>query len=265
MRGKLGKEGNRGGVPAGRITLFNGESGAGKSLLAWHTIKDVVDKGGVAIYIDTEGATNLEFAEMIGVDTSKVIFVPEVNTLEETFRIIEVFLNNLATSNDPNRFGCIVVDSITALSTEDEDADDFGGRQYPTKARLMSKGMRKLQVAISKFNLSLILLNQLRLDINANSMFGDGLIIPTGTAQIFHASASLRLYKSSKMKEGSGGDIIGQTIRVKTEKTRFTRPLQEVKIPLHFEYGIQDNISIFDFLVKEKLIISTGAYKKIID
>jgi len=34
MRGELGAEGNRGGVPAGRITLMNGESGAGKSLLA---------------------------------------------------------------------------------------------------------------------------------------------------------------------------------------------------------------------------------------
>jgi RecA/RadA recombinase len=202
---------------------------------------------------------------MIGVDTSKIVFIPDINTIEETFRIVEIFLNNLAASKDPDRFGCIVIDSVTALSTEDEDADDFGGRQYPTKARLMSKGMRKLQVAISKFNLSLILLNQLRTDINSNSFLGDGFIIPTGTAQIFHASASLRLYKSTKMKKSTGGDIIGQTIRIKTEKTRFTRPLQEVKIPLHFEYGIQDNISIFDFLVKEKLIASAGAYKKILN
>jgi recombination protein RecA len=265
MRGKLGKEGNRGGVPSGRITLFNGEHGSGKSLFAWHVIKDVVDKGGVAIYIDTEGATNIEFAEMIGVNLSKVVFIPDINTLEETFRIIEIFLNNFAASGNSDLFGCIVVDSITALTTEEEDSDDFGGRQYPTKARLMSKGMRKLQVAVSKFNLSLLLLNQLRKDINANSFLGDGFIVPTGVAQGFHSSTSLRLYKSTKMKEGTGGDIIGQTIRVKTEKTRFTRPLLEVKVPLHFEYGIQDDISVFEFLVKAKIIASAGSYKKIPD
>ncbi len=264
-RGDFGEGSQKGGIPSGRILMMNGESGAGKSLLAWHLVKDVVDKGGVALYIDTEGATNLSFPHMIGCDTSKVMFVPpeKCETVEEMFTIIDKFMMALMKSKNPDKFGIIVVDSFTQLSTEEEmNEEGVSSRQYPTKARLASKIMRKIKGVIPQTNICLCITNQLRTDINDTSFFGDKSTVPTGTAQWFSASTVLRIYKSSKVKGDSVGDIVGQVVRVKVEKSRFTRPQREVKIPLHFEYGMQNAISIYDKIDELKLFYGKTKAKK---
>jgi len=264
-RGDFGKDKQKGGIPSGRILMINGESGSGKSLFAWHIIKDVIDKGGIALYIDTEGATNLAFPKMIGCDTSKVIFIPpeSAETIEVVFSIIDKFFTSLLKSKDPNRFGIIVVDSITQLSTSDEmDEEGLVSRQYPTKARMMSKIMRKFKGLIPQTNVCLCMTNQLRTDIGDTSFFGDHMTVPTGTAQFFSASTVLRLYKSSKVKGDVAGDVIGQVIRVKTEKSRFTRPYREVKIPLHFEQGLLNEVSIYDKLDEMKVFDGKTKVKK---
>lgn len=267
-RGEFGDGNQNGGIPSGRILMINGESGSGKSLLSWHIIKDVIEKGGVALYIDTEGATNIAFPKMIGCDTSKVIFIPpeSAETIETVFSIIDKFFVSLLKSKNPNRFGIIVVDSITQLSTSDEmEEEGLVSRQYPTKARMMSKIMRKLKGIIPQTNICLCLTNQLRTDIGDTSFFGDHMTVPTGTAQFFSASTVLRLYKSSKVKGETTGDITGQIIRVKTEKSRFTRPYREVKIPLHFEQGLLNEVSIYDKLDEMKVFEGKTKAKKWIE
>jgi len=267
-RGEFGEGDQKGGIPSGRILMINGESGSGKSLLLWHIIKDVIDKGGVAMYLDTEGATNLSFPKMIGVDTSKVIFIPpeSCETVETTFSIVDKFFNSLIKSKNPNRFGIIGIDSVTTLSTGDEmDEEGLQTRAYPTKARMMSKIMRKWKGLIPQTNVCLCLTNQLRTDIGDTSFFGDKMTVPTGIAQFFTASTVLRLYKSSKIKGDSSGNILGQVIRVKTEKSRFTRPYREVKIPLHFEQGLLNEISIYDKLDEMKVFNGKTKAKKWIE
>ena len=66
-----------GGIPVGRITEIFGLPSAGKSLLAAHIIKETQKKGGIAVFIDTEQAQMREFLYAIGVDLSKLIYVPE--------------------------------------------------------------------------------------------------------------------------------------------------------------------------------------------
>lgn len=264
-RGEFGEEPQNGGVPSGRILMINGESGAGKSLMVWHLIKDVIGKGGVAMYLDTEGATNLTFPEMIGCDTSKVIYVPpdKCETIEQMYELFDKFVMALIKSKNPNKFAIFVVDSFTQLSTEDEmKEENVGARDYPTKARIASRIMRKCKGLVPLANICLCFTNQLRTDIKDVSFYGDHMIVPTGDAQWFAASTVLRMYKSTKQKGDSIGDIVGQVIRVKCEKSRFTRSYREVKIPLHFEYGLQNEISIYDKLEELKCFNGSTKAKK---
>ena len=49
-----------GGVATNRISVFAGESGAGKSFLAYSVVKNAQKQGYSVIYIDTEQAVDLE-------------------------------------------------------------------------------------------------------------------------------------------------------------------------------------------------------------
>ena len=156
-------------------------------------VKDVIDKGGVALYIDTEGATNLAFPEMIGCDTSKVVFVDSAKTVEKCFTIVEKFLLSIRASKNPDLFGIVVVDSVSQLSTgEEEEEEGISARGYPIKAKLMSKIMRKLSDIIPQTNVCLCLTNQMMTDISNTSIFADNQIVPTGRAQWYAASTVLR-------------------------------------------------------------------------
>ena len=61
-----------GGFPVGRITEISGLEASGKSLLAAHALKSTQDKGGLAVYIDTENAVSREFFTAIGVDMKTI-------------------------------------------------------------------------------------------------------------------------------------------------------------------------------------------------
>ena len=64
-----------GGIAVGRITEINGLESSGKSLLGAHILAETQKKEGVAVYIDTETAVSEEFLQVIGVDSSKMLYL----------------------------------------------------------------------------------------------------------------------------------------------------------------------------------------------
>ena len=73
-----------GGFPVGRITEISGMEASGKSLLACHAMKSTQEKGGIAVYIDTENAASEEFMKAIGVNVSKMLYL-SMYTVEDIF------------------------------------------------------------------------------------------------------------------------------------------------------------------------------------
>jgi recombination protein RecA len=60
------------GVPLGKVTVFAGESGAGKSYIcSGNIIKNAQDQGIYCILIDTENALDEHWLKDLGVDTSE--------------------------------------------------------------------------------------------------------------------------------------------------------------------------------------------------
>ena len=91
------------GVPLGKVTVFAGESGAGKSFLAYSCARHAQKSGYSIIYIDTEQAIDLEDLPKFGIDNSLEKFrlitsnkVEDVNILltqliDELKKIRELF------------------------------------------------------------------------------------------------------------------------------------------------------------------------------
>jgi recombination protein RecA len=254
-----------GGFPVGRITEITGLEASGKSLLAAHALANTQQQGGLAVYIDTENAVSREFLDAIGLDLSKMLYVP-LETIEDIFEAIESIVETVRKSNK-DRLVTIVVDSVMGASTKIEMAKEFDKDGYATsKAIILSKGMRKLTNMIGRERICMIFTNQLRTRLGVS--FGDPYTTSGGKAIPFHSSVRLRLKSVGqiKMKKDGVEQIIGIKTRAQVIKNRMGPPLKSIDYDIYFESGIDDFGGWLNVMKDYKLVSQSGAwytYKKL--
>jgi recombination protein RecA len=171
-----------GGLPVGRISEITGLESSGKSLLAAHLLADTQRKGGTSVFIDTESAVSEAFLTAIGVNISKMMYIP-LDTVEDIFHAIESVINSVR-NNDKKRLVTIVVDSLAAASTKVEMEGNYEQSGYATqKAIILSKAMRKITNLIARERICLVFTNQLRQKMNAMA-FADPWCVNPHTTKI---------------------------------------------------------------------------------
>jgi len=110
------------GIAVGRISVFAGPSGVGKSLLIANIIREAGKKGFFTIIFDSESALDKNFLENLGVDIKNTAYL-QVDTLER-FRNKAVEILQSITDEKI----LIVLDSFGNLSTEKELGDALIGK-----------------------------------------------------------------------------------------------------------------------------------------
>lgn len=249
-----------GGFPIGRITEITGLEASGKSLLATHALADCQRQGGLGVYIDTESAVSSEFLEAIGVDLTKMLYVP-LETMEDIFEAIESVVESVRKSNK-DRLVTIVVDSVMGASTKIEMAAEFDKDGWATsKAIILSKGMRKITNMIAREKICLIFTNQLRARLGVS--FGDPWTTSGGKAIPFHASVRLRLKSVGqiKAKDAKGIEqIIGIKTRAQVIKNRMGPPLKSIDYDIYFESGVDNYGGWLEVMKEYKLVTQAGAW-----
>ncbi len=245
-----------GGIAVGRITEINGLESSGKSLLGAHILAETQKKGGVAVYIDTETAVSEEFLKVIGVDSSKMLYL-HLETVEDIFEAIEEIITKVRES-DKSRLVTILVDSVAAASTKFEMEADFDKDGYAThKAIIISKALRKITQMIGRQRVALIFTNQLRQKLGV--MFGDPWTTSGGKALPFHSSTRIRLKNKGQIKD-SKNNTLGMNITAQVIKNRLGPPLRRADFPLYFDRGIDDKASWLQVMKEYKLVKQTGAW-----
>jgi len=170
-----------GGWPVGRIVELTGMEASGKSLMCLHALKNTQQKGGLGVFIDTENAFNIDFAEAIGLDTQKLLYI-QLEKIEDCFETIESILEKI-NKVSKKRLVTIVLDSASGATTEQELDSDYGKDGWSTsKAIILSKAMRKITNLIGRENALLIITNQLRQKLGV--MFGDAECVDPFTTKI---------------------------------------------------------------------------------
>ena len=249
-----------GGFPIGRITEITGLEASGKSLLATHALADTQRQGGLAVYIDTESAVSKEYLEAIGIDLTKMLYVP-LETMEDIFEAIESIVESVRKSSK-DRLVTIVVDSVMGASTKIEMAAEFDKDGWATsKAIILSKGMRKITNMIAREKICLLFTNQLRSRLGVS--FGDPWTTSGGKAIPFHASVRLRLKSVGqiKAKDANGVEqIIGIKTRVQVIKNRMGPPLKSIDYDIYFESGIDNYGGWLEVMKEYKLVTQAGAW-----
>lgn len=249
-----------GGYPSGRIVEITGLEGSGKSLLAAYALKDTQKKGGVAVYIDTENAVSVEYMVAIGIDSSKLMYVP-LNHIEDVFEAIERIIVKVRMS-DKKIPVTIVVDSVMATTTKIEAAAGYDKDGYATqKALILSKGLRKITRMLGSQKILLIFTNQLRANVGAIGFGAEKWVTSGGKAIAFHSTIRLRLISEGKIKKKVNGidNVVGIKTACKVIKNRLGPPLKMVKFDIFYESGVDNYGSWLTTLKDFSLVRQSGA------
>ncbi len=233
-----------GGIPVGRITELIGENQSGKTLLGTHILAEVQKKGGVAICIDTEHDMDKAFSNRVGLDRDKLIYKECLNSLEEVFEWIEKVIT-LTRLKYKDKLILIFWDGIAATPAGAELEDGYSPTsQVGLHARIMSKALRKIRSAIKSERIAFVATNQTRTKIGVT--FGDPTTTSHGKAMSFYASVRIKLARTGKIEPN--GRIIGAMSQMKIIKNKVAPAWRTVDIPILYDYGISEGLSMYDYL-----------------
>ena len=237
-----------GGLPRGRIVEIYGPESSGKTTVALHVVAEAQKRGGSAVFIDVEPALDPVYAKNLGVDIDQLL-VSQPDTGEQALEICEALVRSGAVD-------VVVVDSVAAMVTKAEIEGEMGDTHVGLQARLMSQALRKLTGAIGKSNAIVIFINQLREKIGV--MYGNPETTPGGRALKFYSSVRLDVRRTEQLK--SGGEVIGNRVRVKVVKNKVAPPFKEAEFDIMYGQGVSRVGEILDLGAKLDIVQKSGAW-----
>lgn len=231
-----------GGVANNRITAFAGESGAGKSFLAYSCARHAQKAGYSIIYIDTEQAIDLEDLTKFGIDNSLEKFrlissnkVEDVNILL-TQLVDELKEQKLAGFELPKLM--IVLDSLGQMASKKEKDDLLKGdiKQDMTKAKALGSMFRSINTDLGYLEIPMIVCNHTYQTLDLFSVEK----LKGGNALLYSASV-IGFMSKSKLKTGEEDDMdLGQSgisVLFKTMKNRMAKP-KKIRFDISFVNGM---------------------------
>ena len=237
-----------GGYPCGRVIEIYGPESSGKTTLALHAVAEVQKRGGIAGFIDAEHALDPVYARHIGVDIDN-LYISQPDSGEQALEITETMVRSGA-------INIIVVDSVAALVPKAEIDGEMGDSHVGLQARLMSQALRKLTGIISQSKCTVIFINQLREKVGV--VYGNPEVTTGGRALKFYASVRLDIRRTEPVK--SGGEIVGNHVKVKVVKNKIAPPFKQTEFDIMFGKGISTEGELVDLGEKYGIIDKKGAW-----
>ena len=264
-------KGKMAGIPVGKIIEIAGIQATGKSFLAAQIAGNSQKLGITPVYFDAESALNSDFLTKAGCDLENLIYIQPTD-LESVFETMETLMG----SSD-QRF-LFIIDSLAATPTKVDIEGTFNpNERIGVKAALLAKAFQKITTPLAQRECTLIILNQLKVNIKATSeapMGGKYLTdsqkynTPGGSSPDFFTSVRIWLTKSfakDSMVYDDKGYQIGSYVKARIEKSRFgtQNRVAEFKILWGDEVGVMNEESILEAIKGKTEHLETGTWNKL--
>jgi len=256
------------GIPLGKVTVFAGESGSGKSYFcSGNIIREAQKQGIFVILVDSENALDEKWLTALGVDTAEdKLMRLGMSMIDDVAKTVSNFMKEYKTDygdKDPTDRPKVlfVIDSLGMLLTPtDVDQFDKGDLKgdMGRKPKALTALVRNCVNMFGSYNVGLVATNH---TYASQDMFDPDDKISGGQGFIY-ASSIVVAMKKLKLKEDEAGnkvtDVRGIRAGCKVMKTRYSKPFEAVQVKIPYETGMDPYSGLLDLFEKKNLITQSG-------
>ena len=259
------------GIPLGKVTVFAGESGAGKSYIcSGNIVKAAQDQGIFVVLIDSENALDETWLQALNVDTDeKKLLKLNMSMVDDVAKTVSTFMEDYKAMAEEDRPKVLfVIDSLGMLLTP-TDVDQFNKGDMKgdmgRKPKALTSLVRNCVNMFGSHNVGLVATNH---TYASQDMFDPDDKISGGQGFIY-ASSIVVAMKKLKLKEDEDGnkttDVKGIRAGCKVMKTRYAKPFEGVQVKIPYETGMNPYSGLVDLFEKKGILSKDGNRLKYVD
>ena len=252
------------GIPLGKVTVFAGESGAGKSYFAsGNIVKNAQDQGIFVVLIDSENALDESWLKALGVDTADdKLLKLSMCMIDDVAKTISEFMESYKAMDEEDRPKVLfVIDSLGMLLTptavKQFEAGDLKG-DLGRKPKALTALVRNTVNMIGAYNVGIVATNH---TYASQDMFDPDDKISGGQGFVYASSIVVAMRKL-KLKEDLDGNkttsVQGIRAACKVMKTRYAKPFESVHVKIPYETGMNPYSGLVDLAEKQGLLAKRG-------
>lgn len=248
------------GVPLGKVTVFAGESGAGKSYIcSGNIIRHAQEQGIFVILVDSENALDEKWLLDLGVDTSEdKLLKLNMAMIDDVAKTISEFMKEYKVMPEETRPKIMfVIDSLGMLLTP-TDVNQFEAGEMKgdmgRKPKALTSLVRNCVNMFGSWNVGMVCTNH---TYASQDMFDPDDKISGGQGFIYASSIVVAMRKL-KLKTDEDGNktttVNGIRSACKIMKTRYSKPFESVQVEIPYSTGMSPFSGLVDlFEAKGKL------------
>jgi len=257
-----------GGIPLGKVSVFAGESGAGKSFIcSGNLVREAQNQGIFVVLIDTENALDEKWLRALDVDTAEdKLLKLNVAMIDDVAKLVNEFMKDYkaqyADKDEEERPKVLfVLDSLGMMLTPTDvnqfEKGDLKG-DLGRKPKALTALVRNCVNMFGDYNVGLVATNH---TYASQDMFDPDDKISGGQGFIYASSIVVAMRKL-KLKEDEDGNKISEVkgIRAacKVMKTRYSKPFESVQVKIPYESGMSPYSGLVDLAEGKGVLTKTG-------
>ena len=252
------------GIPLGKVTVFAGESGAGKSYVcSGNLIRNAQEQGIYVILVDSENALDEKWLHALGVDTSEQKLLKlNMAMIDDVAKTISEFMKEYKTMDEATRPKVLfVIDSLGMLLTP-TDVNQFEAGEMKgdmgRKPKALTSLVRNCVNMFGSYNVGLVCTNH---TYASQDMFDPDDKISGGQGFIYASSIVVAMRKL-KLKTDADGNktttVNGIRAACKIMKTRYAKPFESVQVEIPYATGMSPYSGLTDLCEAKGILTKDG-------